>query len=144
MIRLKEKTDPEPVDVLTVCEQLSTEGELEEAGGTAYVHSLPTIVPAAGNVRHYAKIVKDHALMRRLLSTTRDIQDEVFSFQGPVRELLEQAESAPLPHRARGPHGRAALDRRRPARRARQARACLARGHVDDRHAVRASRTSTS
>jgi replicative DNA helicase len=93
MIRLKEKTDPEPVDVLTVCEQLSKEGNLEEAGGTAYVHSLPTIVPAAGNVRHYARIVKEHALMRRLLSTTREIQDQVFSFQGPVRELLEQSES---------------------------------------------------
>ena len=93
MIRLKEKTVPEPVDVLTVCEQLSREGSLEEAGGTAYVHSLPNMVPAAGNVRHYARIVKEHALMRRLLSTTRDIQDEVFSFQGPVRELLEQAES---------------------------------------------------
>jgi replicative DNA helicase len=93
MIRLKEKTDPEPVDVLTVSEQLSKEGNLEEAGGTAYVHSLPTIVPAAGNVRHYARIVKEHALMRRLLSTTREIQDQVFSFQGPVRELLEQSES---------------------------------------------------
>jgi replicative DNA helicase len=93
MIRLKEKTDPEPVDVLTVSEQLSREGTLEEAGGTAYIHSLPSLVPAAGNVRHYARIVKEHALMRRLLSTTRDIQDEVFSFQGPVRELLELAES---------------------------------------------------
>ena len=93
MIRLKEKTDPEPVDVLTVCEQLSREGRLEDAGGTAYVHSLPNLVPAAGNVRHYARIVKEHALMRRLLATTRDIQDEVFSFQGPVAELLEQAES---------------------------------------------------
>src|SRR3712207_7271392 len=61
MIRLKEKTDPEPVDVLTVCEQLSREGVLEEAGGTAYVHSLPNLVPAAGNVRHYARIVKEHA-----------------------------------------------------------------------------------
>ena len=93
MIRLKEKTDPEPVDVLTVSEQLSKEGNLEDAGGTAYVHSLPTIVPAAGNARHYARIVKEHALMRRLLSTTREIQDDVFTFQGPVRELLEQAES---------------------------------------------------
>src|SRR3712207_8391403 len=71
MIRLKEKTDPEPVDVLTVCEQLSREGTLEDAGGTAYVHSLPNMVPAAGNVRHYARIVKEHALMRRLLSTDR-------------------------------------------------------------------------
>ncbi|MEA2481725.1 MAG: replicative helicase, partial [Thermoleophilaceae bacterium] len=94
MLRLKEKADPEPVDVLTVCEQLDKSGELDEAGGTAYVHSLPNLVPAAGNVRHYARIVKEHALMRRLLSTTRQIQDDVFSFPGPARELLEQAEGA--------------------------------------------------
>src|ERR671926_1991583 len=79
MIRLKDKTDPEPVDVLTVCEELDRNGELEEAGGTAFVHSLPNLVPAAGNARHYAKIVKEHALMRRLLTTTREIQDKVFA-----------------------------------------------------------------
>ena len=93
MIRLKEKADPEPIDALTVAEQLDRAGELEEAGGTAYVHSLPNLVPSAGNVRHYARIVKDHALMRRLLDTTRRIQDDVFTFDGPPKELLEQAES---------------------------------------------------
>jgi replicative DNA helicase len=94
MIRLKDKTDPEPVDVLTVCEELDRSGELEEAGGTAYVHSLPNLVPAAGNVRHYGRIVKDHALLRRLLETTRRIQDDVFGFSAPPRELLERAEAA--------------------------------------------------
>jgi replicative DNA helicase len=93
MIRLKEKADPEPVDALTVTEQLARSGELEEAGGTAYVHSLPNLVPSAGNVRHYGRIVKNHALMRRLLDTTRRIQDDVFTFAGPPNELLEQAES---------------------------------------------------
>src|SRR5947199_480883 len=93
MIRLKEKADPEPVDALTVAEQLSRAGELEEAGGSAYIHSLPNLVPSAGNVRHYGRIVKNHALMRRLLDTTRRIQDDVFTFDGPPKELLEQAES---------------------------------------------------
>ena len=92
MLRLKEKTDPEPVDVLTVCEELDRAGELDEAGGTAYVHSLPNLVPTAGNVRHYGRIVKDHALLRRLLDTTRGIQQDVFEFAGEPRELLEQAE----------------------------------------------------
>src|SRR3712207_2349224 len=94
MLRLKEKTVPEPVDALTVSEELTRAGELEEAGGTAYVHSLPNLVPAAGNVRHYGRIVKDHALLRRLLDTTRRIQDDVFAFPGPPRELLERAEGA--------------------------------------------------
>jgi replicative DNA helicase len=93
MIRLKEKTDPQPVDVLTVAEELDRAGELEEAGGTAYVHSLPNLVPSAGNVRQYARIVKEHALMRRLLDTTRVIQQDVFDFAGEPRELLEQAEA---------------------------------------------------
>jgi replicative DNA helicase len=65
MMRLKEKPVPEPIDALTVSEELTRAGELEEAGGTAYVHSLPSLVPAAGNARHYAKIVKEHALLRR-------------------------------------------------------------------------------
>jgi replicative DNA helicase len=93
MIRLKDKTDPEPVDVLTVCEELDRNGELEEAGGTAYVHSLPNLVPAAGNARHYAKIVKEHAMLRNLLAEAREIQEQVFTFPGEPRELLEQAEA---------------------------------------------------
>src|SRR3954449_11106065 len=94
MLRLKDKTEPEPIDALTVSEELDREGVLEEAGGPAYVHSLPNLVPAAGNVRQYARIVKEHALMRRLLDTTRKIQDDVFGFQGEAKDLLEQAEGA--------------------------------------------------
>src|SRR3954470_20954612 len=94
MMRLKDKAEPEPIDALTVSEELARAGDLEEAGGPAYVHSLPNPVPAAGNVRHYARIVKEHALMRRLLGEARKIQDDVFSFQGEAAELIEQAESA--------------------------------------------------
>ena len=94
MLRLKEKPEPEPVDALTVTEELGRTGELEEAGGTAYVHSLPSMVPAAGNARHYARIVKGHALMRRLLDTTRDIQDRVFTYPGEPHDLVEEAEAA--------------------------------------------------
>ena len=94
MMRLKEKTVPEPVDALTVAEELTRSGELQEAGGTAYVHSLPTLVPAAGNARHYGKIVKEHALLRRLLDTTRDIQEKALAVKGEPSELVEQAEQA--------------------------------------------------
>jgi replicative DNA helicase len=94
MLRLKEKSVPEPVDALTVSEELTRSGELEEAGGTAYVHSLPNLVPAAGNARHYGKIVKEHALLRRLLDTTRDIQEKALAVKGQPSELVEQAEQA--------------------------------------------------
>ena len=93
MIRLKEKAEPEAVDALTVCDDLRRAGELEPAGGEAYVHSLPTVVPAVGNVLHYARIVKEYALLRRLLGATREIQDEVVSHGGDARELIERAEA---------------------------------------------------
>ena len=82
------------MDALTVSEELTRSGELEEAGGTAYVHSLPNLVPAAGNARHYGKIVKEHALLRRLLDTTREIQEKALAVKGEPSELVEQAEQA--------------------------------------------------
>jgi replicative DNA helicase len=94
MIRLKEKADPEAVDALTVCDDLRSNGQLEEAGGDAYVHSLPTVVPAVGAVLDYARIVRDDALMRGVLETTRQIQAEVLAHRGDPRELIERAEAA--------------------------------------------------
>src|ERR687887_1003742 len=92
MIRLKEKAEPEAVDALTVCDDLRRAGELEEAGGEEYIHSLPTVVPAVGNVLHYARIVKDYALLRRVLGTSRELQDQVLSHRGDPRELIERFE----------------------------------------------------
>jgi replicative DNA helicase len=94
MIRLKEKAEPEAVDALTVCDDLRSHGELEEAGGEAYVHSLPTVVPAVGAVLDYARIVRDDALMRGILETTRQIQVEVLAHRGEPRDLIERAEAA--------------------------------------------------
>jgi replicative DNA helicase len=94
MIRLKEKAEPEAVDALTVCDDLRSQGELEEAGGEAYIHSLPTVVPAVGAVLDYARIVRDDALMRGILDTTRQIQAEVLAHRGEPRDLIERAEAA--------------------------------------------------
>jgi replicative DNA helicase len=94
MIRLKEKAEPEAVDALTVCDDLRSQGELEEAGGEAYVHSLPTVVPAVGAVLDYARIVRDDALMRGILETTRQIQAEVLAHRGEPQDLIERAEKA--------------------------------------------------
>jgi replicative DNA helicase len=93
MIRLKEKAEPEAVDALTVCDDLRSQGALEEAGGEAYVHSLPTVVPAVGAVLDYARIVRDDALMRGILDTTRRIQAEVLAHRGEPRDLIERAEA---------------------------------------------------
>jgi replicative DNA helicase len=94
MVRLKEKAEPEAIDAVTLCDDLKRAGELDDAGGEPYVHSLPTVVIAAGNVVHYGRIVKNHAILRRLLVTTHGIQEQVMGFRGEPRELLERAEQA--------------------------------------------------
>src|SRR5919202_1475710 len=94
MVRLKEKAEPEAVDAITVSDDLKRAGELDEAGGEPYVHSLPTRVIAAGHVLNYARIVKNDAMLRRLLSATREIQAEVLAHPGEARELIDRAEQA--------------------------------------------------
>ncbi len=88
--------ESEPIDVLTVTERMRTEGSLEQAGGQAAVDGLAAAVPAAGHARQYARIVREHALMRRLLTTTYEIQESVAQQQGAPRELVERAERAML------------------------------------------------
>src|SRR3954454_3083527 len=84
----------EPVDVLTVTEHLRSAGKLEDAGGAAAVDDLAAAVPAVGNARSYAKIVRDHALMRRLLKTTYEIQAQVVNNEALPADIVEQAERA--------------------------------------------------
>ncbi|MGH2960748.1 MAG: replicative DNA helicase, partial [Solirubrobacterales bacterium] len=87
---LHERSDP--VDALTVSEYLSQHGELEAAGGKDSVSTLASTVPAAGNARHYARIVKQNALMRRLLTAAQRIQQSVHEREGEPDELVEEAE----------------------------------------------------
>jgi replicative DNA helicase len=84
----------EPIDVLTVTEHLRSRGKLDDVGGPAAVDALAGAVPAAGNARRYAQIVRDHALMRRLLTTTYEIQAGVLNNTALPRDLVEQAERA--------------------------------------------------
>jgi replicative DNA helicase len=88
--------DSEPIDVLTVSEQLRSTGRLEEVGGKAAIDELTGGVPGLGGIRRYAQIVREHALMRRLLTTTYEIQASVLNHQAAPRDLVEQAERAML------------------------------------------------
>src|ERR687892_2862137 len=82
----------EPIDALTVAELLSQRGELEAAGGKDAVSTLASTVPAPGNARHYAAIVKQNALLRRLDAAAKRIQQSVAERDGEPTELVEQAE----------------------------------------------------
>jgi replicative DNA helicase len=88
--------ESEPVDVLTVIDRLRQMGKLEQIGGRASVDELTGIVPAAGHARRYAQIVRENALLRRLLAASYQIQESVLDHQAAPRELVEQAERAML------------------------------------------------
>lgn len=86
----------EPVDALSVKERLRQSNRLEEAGGEATVEALAGAAPAAGNARHYAGIVRENALLRRLLERAYEIQASVFSREDAPRMLVERAERSIL------------------------------------------------
>ena len=81
-----------PVDELSVGEALVQRNQIEEAGGKHYVSELAAKVPAAGNAKHYAEIVQQNSLLRRLLGAGQQIQGWVHERDGEPRELSERAE----------------------------------------------------
>ena len=83
-----------PADVVTTHESLQTAGKAEEAGGLAYLNSLAQNTPSAANIRRYAEIVRDRAVLRRLVTVSDEISAAAFSPQGKdTRQLLDEAES---------------------------------------------------
>jgi replicative DNA helicase len=82
----------DPVDELSVSEALSQRNKIEEAGGRHYVSELAAKVPAAANAKHYAEIVQQNSLLRRLLGAGQEIQGWVNERDGEPKELSERAE----------------------------------------------------
>jgi replicative DNA helicase len=81
----------EPIDTLTVSDQLAEHGALEHAGGSLAVDELAGWVPAAGHARSYARIVRDLATRRQLLHACYEIQQHTLEGRGDVETLLADA-----------------------------------------------------
>lgn len=82
------------VDLLTLKEELQKDGELETVGGVAYIASLVDGVPRTSNVEHYARIVKEKSLLRKLIHSANEILVRSFSNEESPLDLLERAEKA--------------------------------------------------
>jgi replicative DNA helicase len=86
-------TQGNPIDVITVSEELQRLGELENAGGMAYLSELVEKTPSASNVRSYSNIVHERAVLRRLIQVSGEISDSAFNPTGrSTSELLDEAE----------------------------------------------------
>jgi replicative DNA helicase len=82
------------IDLVTVCEELSRTGNLEAAGGVAYVSQLADGMPRVANVEHYARIVKEKAVLRNLAHQASAIQEQALSGGDDADIILDRAESA--------------------------------------------------
>ncbi len=82
-----------PADVVTVYEHLQNQGKADEAGGLAYLNSLAQYVPSAANIRRYAEIVRERAILRKLVAASDEIATAAFNPQGKqVAKILDEAE----------------------------------------------------
>ena len=82
----------EPIDVITMADMLKKKGHLEAVGGNYYLIQLSEKVPTAANIEHYAKIVLEKALLRRLIQVNTEIITKAFEHKGDVYSMLDTAE----------------------------------------------------
>ena len=84
----------EPADAITVSDELSKRGDLQRAGGQAYLHDLIQSVPTAANAGYYAQIVAERAVLRRLVEAgTRIVQLGYAADGGEVDEVINEAQA---------------------------------------------------
>jgi len=82
----------EPIDAITLAEELRRRDSLESTGGKPYIFTLVQTVPTAGSASHYAKIVQELALLRRLIEASHSISDLAYSIPDDAEETVDFAE----------------------------------------------------
>jgi replicative DNA helicase len=82
----------EPVDAITLVDELEERGELEDAGGRVRIHELAALVPASANAGHYARIVREMATLRGLIRAGGEISILGWERPGEATELVDRAE----------------------------------------------------
>ena len=84
----------EPADAVTVAAELQRQGDLARVGGAPYIHTLIASVPTAANAGYYARIVRERAILRRLVSAgTRVVQLGYADAGGDVEAIVDQAQN---------------------------------------------------
>jgi replicative DNA helicase len=92
LINLSERD--EPADLITLTNELRKTDQLDSIGGASYLTSLIDSVPTAANIEYYAKIVKEKAILRKLIQTSTEIITQSYEDRGDVEVFLDEAERA--------------------------------------------------
>ena len=83
----------EPADPVTVAAELQRRGELQRIGGAPYLHTLSANVPIAANAGYYAEIVREKAILRRLVDAGTKIVQIGYAGEGDVDDVVDQAQA---------------------------------------------------
>ena len=83
----------EPVDMVTVAAELQRRGELQRVGGAPYLHTLSANVPIAANAGYYAEIVREKAILRRLVDAGTKIVQIGYAGEGQVDDIVDAAQA---------------------------------------------------
>lgn len=81
-----------PIDVQTLCNELDKSKSLSKVGGIEYVNEVINAVPSAANLEYYIKIIFDKSVLRNIISTTNQIQEECYNESDDVVNIVENAE----------------------------------------------------
>ena len=84
----------EPIDLITVSEQLKMRGSLDSVGGIEYLTNLANMVPTTANAKHYAKIVEEKSILRRLIRASSEIVKMGYEASEEVSYVLDKAEKS--------------------------------------------------
>lgn len=84
----------EPIDLITVSEQLKTRGTLDSIGGLPYLTNLANVVPTTANAKHYAKIVEEKSILRRLIKVSSEILNMGYEASEEISFVLDKAEKS--------------------------------------------------
>ena len=82
------------IDLVTLTEEMHRKGDLEASGGAPYLASLADGMPKVSNIEHYARIVKEKAILRNLIHATHHIQQRAFEGEDGADTILDNAESS--------------------------------------------------
>ncbi len=91
MLDLYEKN--EPIDLITLTEQLAKKEQLEAIGGATYLSTVANLIPTAANARYHAKIIKEKSTLRNLITTSTEIISMSYDSEQDVSEILDTAET---------------------------------------------------
>lgn len=99
-------TKGKPADIVTVAESLKHTNLLEDIGGIEYLAALAEGVPSVANIRHYAEIVREKAILRQLKTACRDVEERIHDPQGAsAKAILDHAEGRVLQIAEQGARG---------------------------------------